>query len=149
MYWHQVGSILLLTSQFTVLIINYLCALDTTLRVLITWYKLHVMNYISDTSTRVMSHSTVLTWSIYSILFRINSYYMPKRGLIHQDRKSSDIRPPLYLQATTAELNTKNCSESNLLKELCTPNASQNMLFNVSCAKKLKKKKKQEIWCRI
>ena len=28
------------------LVINF-CALDTTLRILITWYKLHVMNYIS------------------------------------------------------------------------------------------------------
>ena len=41
-YWHQVAFILLFTSQFTVLI-NYLCALDTTLRIMNTWYKLHVM----------------------------------------------------------------------------------------------------------
>ena len=46
MLWHQVAFILLYTSQFTVLI-DYLCILDTTLRVLITRYKLHVMNYIS------------------------------------------------------------------------------------------------------
>ena len=32
------------TSQLTVL--NYLCALDTTLRILIKWYKLHVKKYI-------------------------------------------------------------------------------------------------------
>ena len=44
--WHQVAFIILFTSQLTVLN-NYLCALDTTLRILITWYKLHVMNYIS------------------------------------------------------------------------------------------------------
>ena len=35
-----------LHQQFTVLI-NYLCALDTTLRTLIKWYKWHVMSYIS------------------------------------------------------------------------------------------------------
>ena len=34
------------TTQFTVLN-NHLGALDTTLRILITWYKLHVLNYIS------------------------------------------------------------------------------------------------------
>ena len=38
--------IFLFTSQFTILN-NHLCALDTTLRKLITWYKLHVMIYIS------------------------------------------------------------------------------------------------------
>ena len=37
--------ILLFTSQLTVLT-NYLCALDTTLTILITWYKFHLMNYI-------------------------------------------------------------------------------------------------------
>ena len=34
--------ILLFTTQLTVLN-NYICALDTTFRILITWYKLHVM----------------------------------------------------------------------------------------------------------
>ena len=46
MKWHQVAFILLFTSQFTVLI-NYVCILDTTLRVLNTWYRLHVICYIS------------------------------------------------------------------------------------------------------
>ena len=32
--------------QLGFLIPNYLCALDTTLRILITWYTLYVMNYI-------------------------------------------------------------------------------------------------------
>ena len=46
MFWHQAAFILLFTSQLKVLN-NYLCALDTTFRILNTWYKLHVMNYIS------------------------------------------------------------------------------------------------------
>ena len=40
MKWHQVAFILAFTSQFTVLV-NYLCALDTTLRILNTCYRLH------------------------------------------------------------------------------------------------------------
>ena len=55
MEWHQVAFILLFTSQLTTLN-NYLCALDTTLRILITWYKLHVMNY----STRILCNYTQL-----------------------------------------------------------------------------------------
>ena len=42
----QVAFILLFTSQLTVFN-NHLWALDTTLRILNTWYKLHVMNYIT------------------------------------------------------------------------------------------------------
>ena len=41
MKWHQVAFILFLTSQLTVHNIH-LCVLDTTLRTLITWYKLYV-----------------------------------------------------------------------------------------------------------
>ena len=40
------GIYSLIYSQLTVLN-NYLCALDTTLRILITKYKLHIMNYIN------------------------------------------------------------------------------------------------------
>ena len=34
------------------------------------------------------------------------NHVRPKRGLIHRDRKSSVIRPLLYLQATTAGCHT-------------------------------------------
>ena len=43
------GDLPLFTSQLTVLN-NYLCELDTFLRVLITCYKLHVMNFISSSA---------------------------------------------------------------------------------------------------
>ena len=46
MWWHQVAFIFLFTSQCKALI-NYLRILDTTLRELNTWYRLHVICYIS------------------------------------------------------------------------------------------------------
>ena len=52
--WHQVAFILLITSQFTVLI-NYLCALDATLRVLNTCYRLHVHIYFIHFSNLLVS----------------------------------------------------------------------------------------------
>ena len=80
--------ILLLTPQFTV-IINYLCILDTSLRVLNTWYRLHDITHIQDV------HNIVGPLVPYN-------HACPKRGLIHRDRESSVIRPLLYLQATMA-----------------------------------------------
>ena len=41
-------------------------------------------------------------WTRYGRPWVPYNHARPKRGLIHQDRESSIIRPLLYLQATTA-----------------------------------------------
>ena len=81
--------ILFFISQFTVLN-NHLCALDTTLRILISWYKLHVMkiNYFFCASVLVLHHS-ILEFGVYELflswLFTLT---------IYQERYSSDTPNP-------------------------------------------------------
>ena len=81
MYWHQVAFILLFTSPLT-LLDNYLCALDTTLRIRNTWYKLHVINYQS-TALPPSNHSWIViskvTLAMCAYFFDPNVYFWNER----------------------------------------------------------------------
>ena len=79
--------ILLITSHFTVL--NYhLCALDTTLRIVITWDKLHVMSYISLPSVTCMPQAGIDQPRLREFCFQTTalppSFKPPRLDIVHE-----------------------------------------------------------------
>ena len=82
------------------------CVLDTTLRILITWYKLEKIQNNERINIDNFSGNLHITHiqDVHNIAGPLVPYNdaCPKRGLIHRDRDSSVIRPLLYLQATMA-----------------------------------------------
>ena len=116
MYWHQVAFILLFTSQLTVLI-NYLCALDTTL-LQSTEHMVQIICYEFMYTQRVHCNDILL------ILAEVPYTNMPQVGINPQfDRVQNLLNMKLMLQRTkpTRLDDTNIIPRKNKLFQVCLP----------------------------